>query len=724
MSQTRDSEVNTSKSGRSPSFSRGFGINVIDTSQTSSNFGSRSTTFESPFLNSGNHSFSNDADSSIISQSTQTSSASESPSNFGGLNIISSLSTLEETGTPTSSTTVDVTISARTLGRNSFHKTNSPNLRRPMKTNMNILNDANNTNHDNRNSKPISSQKFRSTPSLVNHGQLPSVDTSPIPLPRSNQSSPYIPQLNRTQSSQFGRSNSRVKLTRPRSVQQLTKKQKDKLYDENDKLEFEATDAGVFMYNVPIASTSSIHMFQNGNAMQSRDALRKAWDDSESNMIIPPSPLPGKLNEEPGMGSFIESRPAEPIPTPKSNNNHSPERKRPADFHKLSPTAQQLSNFYEYSSHNQAKEELEIRKNRNIPSTSDPKLVAALDDLTLASTEKLAKLTVTRPSWIPPKDANELQRHEKEFKKMIANSSKQALKHSKEQSKFEEEQKYANKRLEYLSSKAALSSSNCTEIKRLILVTNVDKTIRFMLFRKMLSYKLGNNAFLIPPFMKTEKTSDSFVQHLPDLDILSLFNKERYTLTETEISSLQTILQPIARPMPSSGVDVSKLPKIPALPIQTLLSRFAGIALKLIRCDYNTPQVRDMIYWLHAHIFTSKFKTSYIKLLKKSTVTKLFKEFKDDYSILTIPTSLDLLLDLSDTAVCKFIELFITYWSLGDSRGAKLFVFAIICIIRDYHFGWNNLQVIFHSKAHVYIGNGDEKLQRFFSHILGYYSLV
>ncbi|TID30371.1 hypothetical protein CANINC_001073 [Pichia inconspicua] len=716
MSQTKDLTPDLGKSRRVSSFSRGFGLSVIDTSQTSANTtDSRSNTFDSPLINGGNYSFSNDADSSIISQSTQTSSFSEGPSNSGGLNIISSLGTLEETDTPSSSTTIDVTISARNMGRRSFTKGSSPNLRRPMGVNTDILNDAVKASPEIKSGNPISSQKFRSTPSLVHPG-ISDFARSPIPLPKSNQSSPYIPQLNRNQTSQIGRPNLRTKLPRPKSMQQLTKKQKDKLYEENNRTGFE--DGSVLMYNVPIASASSIHMFQNGNAIQSRDALRKAWNESESNLIIPPSPLPGKLNQESSITAFSDSKPIEPALITNNQRSHSPERTKPADFHRLSPTAQQLSNFYEYSSHNQAEEELELRRKRNVPSTADPKLIAALDDLTLASTEKLAKLTVTRPSWIPPKDTNELQRHEKEFKKMIDNSSKQALKHSKEQQRFEKEQKYANKRLEYLSSKKILSTSNCKEVKRLILVTNIDKSFRFMLFRKMLTYKLGENTFLIPPFMKSTKTTEGIVDHLPELDILSLFSKEKDTITEKEVSSLQTILQPIARPMPCSEVDVSKLPKIPALPIQTLLPRFASIALKLIRCDYNTPQVRDIIYWLHAYIFTSKFKSSYTKLLKKSTVTNFFKEFKDDYSILTIPTSLDLILDLCDTAVCKFIELFITYWSLGGGRGVKLFVVAIICIIRDYHYGWNNLQVIFHSKAHVFIGNGDEKLQRFFSHIL------
>lgn len=712
-------------SQRVPSYTRGFGINVIDTSQTSSNIESGTTKMMGsaiPISYTSNLSFSNDADSSIISQSTESSSFEEHRSvNLSGLNIISSLSTLEEMN---STATVDVSISPNTLRRTSFNKGSSPNLRRPMGKNQNILNNNHPQSPELRYKNKQLPQRFRSTPTLVSSGSPMTVDSPPIPLPRSNQSSPFIPQLNRGESHHSLRPNLRAKLSRPKSVQQLTKKQKDKIYDENDNDTFDETDDDILMYNVPIASSSSIRMFQNGNAMESRDALRKAWNESESNLIIPPSPLPGKLNDESASGVFSDGNLKASTSHINVNKSHSPERRNVANFNALSPTAQQLSNFYEFTSHNQAEEELEKRKNRNTPSTADPKLISTLDDLSLASTEKLAKLTVTRPSWIPPKDADELHRHEREFKKMISHSSKQALKHSKEQAKFEEEQKYANKRLQYFSQKSSLSSSNCFEVKRLILVTNIEKSVRFMLFRKMLNYKLGENVLLMPPFMKTANSSEDLVNQLPELDVLSFFNEEKKNLTEIEISSLKTILQPIARPIPSNCVDISKLPKIPALPIQTLLSRFARTALKLLRCDYNTAQVRDMIYWLHAHIFTSKFKESYARLLKKPSVTKLFKEFKDDYSILTIPTSLDLLLDLSDTAVCKFIELLITYWSLGDSRGAKLFVVAVICIIRDFHFGWNNLQVIFHSKAHVYIGSGDEKLQRFFGHILGYYSLV
>ena len=498
-----------------------------------------------------------------------------------------------------------------------------------------------------------------------------------------------------------------TRLPRRRSTQHLTKKQRDKLYDENKDDDVGHID-DIFMYNVPIASASSLGIFQN-NPAESRDAMRKAWNESQSNLIIPPSPLPGSISQTGFQSPALQKNPS---------------------FIALSPAAQQLSTFYEFSSQNHATGELQKRKTQPMPQTVKSDIISSIDDLSLASTEKLSKLSVTRPSWIPPKDKAELEKHEREFKKLINHSSKQALKSSKHKIKVNHKKAISDSRLKYLSEKSALTSANCNEVRKYILVTDIDKSTKFLLFRKMIIYKLGSNTLLTPPFKRSDsqkmETSDEEISNVSKallLDVKKLFPKE-IELSESELLSLETILQPIARPVPCLNLDINKLPKIPALPIQTVLRELARIAYSLIQVGYSTPQVRDMIYWLHVHIFTVKFKEGFTKSLLKPSVVKLFKDFKDDYSILSIPTSLDLLLDLNHEVVSKSIELLIVFWSLGNGRGVKMFLAIISCIIRDYHFGWNNLQVIFHSKAHVYIGEGEDTMEKFFSHVLHSYGLI
>lgn len=693
------------------------------------------------------------------------------------------------TSSNTTDTQIDVSLSSSTLRRPSYNRLkkiksngnfqqNNGNLRSISPTQN--QNSSQSIHNQNQNNKSLAmSQRFKSTPSF--HSPPPSSVTSPVLHSRSNTSSPYLTQSRRSQHNlHSSHQQSTTRLQRHRSSQQLTKKQKDKLYDD-DKDTFDDTDMDVFMYNVPIASSASIRLFQNGNALRSTEVLRNARKESESNLIIPPSPLPGKLSD-PATAFSTASTPADIIPPPAPKNSisisptasypnlpdesfnqptesasvatisnsamasalasssnklpqtppmgasgqgfESPSLMKNPSFNVLSPTAQQLSTFYEFSSHTQAEAELKKRRLQSMPSTADPSLISALDDLTLASAEKLSKLSVTRPSWIPPKDETELHRHEREFKKMIERTSKESLKESKRQVKLKQEKTIGDARLEYLSEKNTLSSSNCSEIRKFITITEVNPTTKYKLFRKMITYKLGDNILLSPPFQRRESLDQSFDEKLEKLDIVALLDNVHQKPTDNELSCLDTILQPIARPIPSNSIDVNLLPKIPALPIQTLLPRLAKIGLTLLRNNYSTPQVRDIVYWLHAHIFTVKFKEEFTKLLTKPSISKQFKAFRDDYSILTVPTSLDLLLDLEDWIISKAIELLIVFWSLGNSRGVRIFIALVICIIRDYHFGWNNLQVVFHSKAHVFVGDGEQSREKFFSRVLNHYSLI
>lgn len=697
----RTTQRDTSK--RVSSLSRGFGISVIDTT-TNVQHTSKPTSI--------------DADSSIISQSSIISGVADEnvPPDHSYTSTITS--NLTDSGfedvPPDIQGQIDVSLSTSTLRHPSFN--NSKQFFSPNPNNVNM------------NKKQVASHRFRSTPSLPNSFSPPNV---PVPLPQSNSnsSSPYLAQHARHLYQQ--KSATTIKLPRRRSTQQLTKKQKAKIYDDDNDDIVDDIDHDVFMYNVPIASASSLRMFQHANENQSKDALRKAWNESESNLIIPPSPLPGKLadNRESQISTLsltttkitAANTPDLTPQTPIGQSFQSPTLWKNKSFGVLSPTAQQLSTFYEFTSHNQAEDELMKRKQQSTPSTNDPQLMITLDDLSIASHEKLSKLTVTRPSWIPPKDRTELHDHEKQFKKLLENTSKQALKQSKHQIKIEHDRVIGDARLKHLSQKSQLSSNNCQEIRKFILVTDIDNLTKFTLFRKMLLHKLGPNTLLSPPFQKQENT---IVTEMPDLEIEPLFKDSNLKLSEVEISSLRTVLQPVTRPVPSNSIDVNKLPKIPALPIQTLLYGFTKISLILLRSNYTTSQVRDIIYWLHAHIFTVKFKKRFTKLLSTSSVTKLFKEFKDDYSILTVPTGLDLVLDLPDKVVCKCIELLIVFWCLGGGRGVKMFTAMIICIIRDYHFGWNNLQVIFHSKAHIHIGNNREDTEKFFTRLLSHYGLI
>jgi hypothetical protein len=575
---------------------------------------------------------------------------------------------------------IDVTLSSSTLRNRPFTKPS------------NIVTSRSN----------LTSPRFRSTPNINHiHGS-------------SNPSSPSIPPP-LTKNNSFHHLNSATKLPRRRSTQQLTKKQKDKLYeeadDDNDILNDEASD--IFMYNVPIASHSSFRMFQHAGAAQSTEAFRKAWNESDSNLIIPPSPLPGSEG-------FVHAANSSDAPD-LSSNFKSPALQRNPTFNTLSPTAQQLSTFYEFASHNQAEEELERRRQTAKPQTVDPLATANIDDLTLASSEKLAHLSVSRPSWIPPKKHSELTKHEREFKKLISHTSKEALKNSQHRKKIDHERSIGDARLKYISEKEFLSGRNCNEIRKYIIMTHIDSSSRYLIFRKLVTYKTGPDALLTPPFIKDPGLPNAVDDTFP-LKISELFPQTYRDAISPYINDLQIILQPIARPFPSPDVDISKLPKVPALPIQTVLPELARIALTLLISGFTTNQVRDITYWMHVYIFTVRFKESLARMLVKPTVLRQFKGFEDEHSILSVPLAVDVLLHLSNKVSTKCLELLVVFWSLGGGRGVKMLLAIIICVVREYHFGWNNLQVVFQNKANVGIGEGEEAEEKFFNRVLNYYA--
>lgn len=189
------------------------------------------------------------------------------------------------------------------------------------------------------------------------------------------------------------------------SQQTLTRAQRDKMFDDDNDEDSYIDDS--LMYNVPIASHSSLGILQPHRKLL-----------SQTNVVVPPSPLPGCE------ATFTET------PTLRSNPS----------FVMLSPEAKQLSSFYEMSVQSSARQELERRRTANslvgVPtvtssSDSNTSALSQLEDLSLASIEKNKSMTITRPTWLPPKDPLEMSLHEKQYQRILRMHNKANIREAK-----------------------------------------------------------------------------------------------------------------------------------------------------------------------------------------------------------------------------------------------------------------------------------------------------
>lgn len=403
------------------------------------------------------------------------------------------------------------------------------------------------------------------------------------------------------------------------SIQTLTKIQKDKLFD--DQSDDYIDDS--LIYNVPIASHSSLGIF-NSSIVNTNN--KKPWNSSNPNLLIPPSPLPGCSS------TWIDS------PNLKSNPS----------FNILSPEAKQLSTFYEMNLQSIANEEIQRRSKFNMYHIGE-----SLDDLKLASNEKNNTISITRPSWFPPKNKTEVKSHESQYQEMITLQSKNSLRESKLREQMNSLRLIGDERLGYLTTKSTLTPKNINEIKNYIGGSKITCATKMKLLKMCIDYKMGEN-----------------------------------NLT------------------PSTKLE----------------GHWEIIEESLISSGYTTNQTNQLMDWL-SHIFNDKFREKFTKNLDSNVVIKQLKDFQDDLNLLNFNNCIAMISKLPPDVLVRVIEMIISSWCFQTGKAIKRLLSLAICILREYHFGWSNIQMLLlNEETNIYIGDFERDQICFWDKVNVYYN--
>ncbi|KAH3667435.1 hypothetical protein OGAPHI_003084 [Ogataea philodendri] len=472
----------------------------------------------------------------------------------------------------------------------------------------------------------------------------------------SNGSTSRVSSITSVSSTELPRTN--IKVPPPRAsriAKTMSQQEKYKLYEElenDDKIPDESS-----MFNVPLAMHSTASLFEHTSRDSGSHILKRAWKDSSK---IVPSPLPGALAQE--------SR-TEPtyLPSPTLTKHYS--------YTTLSPDARQLTGFYEYSVQNHVEKEL----NRRSKYSSK---VDILDDPTLVSSEKADSLTMTRPSWLPPKNKHESLKHEKEFTKMV---EKYGLHHRKESARAEQRERdrmIGDARLTYFAGKTKIKSSNWAEIKKLMWRTQVDAATRYTIFVKVLEHR--QFSVEVPTLSPTTRNLDldSFISSHPDI-----------------------------YKQPKLFASLDKLLRITSAQQDWQLNSY-HVNLALLTNGFSFSRSLKTLYFLNKHIVTKEFVTKFNAIQSHPYMKSSLKSFKDDLNLVTFDAFMKIMKNFSLPMVFKLVSLLMVY---GDY---KLLYACVLTVLLHYHFGWNNLQLVLHNSDPM-IRIPDEEV--FWSRVYSYY---
>lgn len=319
----------------------------------------------------------------------------------------------------------------------------------------------------------------------------------------------------------------------------------------------------------------------------------------------------------------------------------------------LSPEAKQLSSFYEMNLQSIAQDEIDRRKKLNMNHIGE-----SLDDLKLASEEKNETISITRPTWFPPKNKTESKLHESQYQKMIDSKSKNFLRESKLREHLNSLRLIGDERLGYLTSKSTLTSKNVNEIKNYIGGSKITCSTKMKLLN-----------------MCIDQTSD----------------------------------KSLSSPLPSAVKNIEE-------------GHWEIIEESFVSNGYTTKQSNQLMDWLN-HIFNDEFKGKFSKHLKSKVIGKLLKDFQDDLVLLNFNNCMGIICKLSPNLISRVFEMVISAWCFQAGKAIKRLISISVCILREYHFGWSNIQMLMlNDETNVYIGDFERDQICFWDKVDLYYN--
>ncbi|ODV95825.1 hypothetical protein PACTADRAFT_49273 [Pachysolen tannophilus NRRL Y-2460] len=465
-----------------------------------------------------------------------------------------------------------------------------------------------------------------------------------------------------------------------RQTSRLTLKDIEKNYDDYDSDDEIPNDS--IVWNVPMAVGGTANFFANEKTCQSPNLINSMLNSNSVSM--PPSPLPG---------SYFTRPPSIPASSSNSGGNvrnsspFSPKLQKQPSFQNLSPTAREISSYYESSSTNYFQEELDRRNsNSHAMFQFQQANTQGLDDAKFLSGEKLQRLCSTRPIWLPPKDLKEVNKHEREISKVFAKAAEFELK-SKELVKRNAEICALNKaRFQDLFLRENIKKKHVHECGMMLFNTDIPNDIKFKMMIKLVK-RLDSKFDLAAIISRFKELSSK-----QNIENISMEN----SLEIEKIFKQIEIHYPQFKDKNSNFYKkMMVFLKIDAICNDEEIQIYPFITSKLILTElYSNEEIFVLLkIFNHLTIGFANHDNSDLfaahKVLSNSTIKKYLSVSKDDISLYQVEfetlTFINLLSILPLNLMIKFFDIFLI---LQDYKlGYALF----LTIMRHYHFGFDSL---------------------------------
>ncbi|CDR41386.1 CYFA0S07e01464g1_1 [Cyberlindnera fabianii] len=507
-----------------------------------------------------------------------------------------------------------------------------------------------------------------STPKLsTNFSSTMSLDSLPP-----NGSSSTINTLTPSQRYRLRRQNSK-------SSSKATIREREKYFD--DVNSDDETIADGMIWNVPFTKgTAKLFSPASGKPPA---MIKNIMDESPA--LLPMSPLPGQISGPPSpmIGRVGDSG---------------------SSFYMHQDAADSIAKFYEESSEQYVKKEL---KNREMSSLNLPSMVKraselGLDDMKLMSKEKADSLSSTRPIWLPPKPTTESKKHEKDISKMLEQAAKLDKKKQEQNEILKATMEKNKHRWAELEDRGTLRNSTQYEMKKLCFKGIIPDHLRYRIWSQVMCSRL-EKAKVNNDYEKYEELKEklSKIPELPSSKVLEIEKLVSSVFVKmSQFQNGQPLNEKLTRLIKMKMISSNGLEVGDELLMSTLLLKF------------NEVDTYNLVNWLRLSVFDEVSMTKFNNNLHKNTVMKKYlgdREFKDDMSQLNSNMIYELLAHLEEVS---------TIYQLLDiavlNNNYKIWYATFLVVLREFHFGFNDLDSLMKSDDYAYINDTNKFFERIY----------
>ncbi|CCF58143.1 hypothetical protein KAFR_0D04960 [Kazachstania africana CBS 2517] len=321
---------------------------------------------------------------------------------------------------------------------------------------------------------------------------------------RSNSTTAILPnKISLTASQRYRLRKEQTELSLRKSI-----KNKEKFYDSQDPIvELQENDFvdDSLIWNIPMASFSTASFLNSASSKSAKRSSKKPSSSiihlNEDTALPQPPPIPSSFTPSPKQH---EHRNSDTSYTSTASSNTSildfyemptspiPGVTKLSDFQYIKETTKTLSSIYLHSQNRLSRTKLMERTSSAevLPFELKEASDKGMEDLLLVSEDKLELVSHTRPSWLPPKDANEKRQHEEQISKTMSMASIDELdKHKGREERIIRDETNRAK-LVLLLDREVTRNSSLTSLKKIVWETSFSEENRFSLYDEILQSKL------------------------------------------------------------------------------------------------------------------------------------------------------------------------------------------------------------------------------------------